>query len=112
MTNTKERLASVDNTLKTFGKFNPKGMKNFKGYMDAVKKDGTLSTKMKNIIGVAVSIARQCEFCVPFYVKQALDNGATKEELIEAGMVAGLLGGGPAIMFSKHLFDALEELGK
>ncbi|TFF99304.1 MAG: carboxymuconolactone decarboxylase family protein [Promethearchaeota archaeon] len=110
MGNSKEKLNEVNETLKNLGRSNPNAMKGFQKFMNSVKSEGALSTKMKNIIGVALAVSRQCEYCVPFYVSQALESGASKEEIIEATLVAGLLGGGPAIMYAKRVFDALEDL--
>lgn len=105
----KDKLVAVDETLKQLGALNPKAMKGFKEFMNSVKIEGTLSAKMKTIIGVAIAVSRQCEFCVPFYTKQALESGATREEILDACMVAALMGGGPAITFIKHVMDAIEE---
>jgi AhpD family alkylhydroperoxidase len=112
MGNTKDILNDVNETLKELGRANPDAMKGFQKFMKSVKSEGALSSKMKNIIGVAVAVARQCEYCVPFYVSQALESGASKEEIIDATLVAGLLGGGPAIMFARNVFDALDDLKK
>ena len=112
MEDSRKKLMDVNETLKELGRHNSAAMKGFRKFMDATKKEGALSSKMKTIIGVAVAVSRQCEFCVPFYVKQALDAGASKEEIIDACMVSALLGGGPAVTFIKHVFDALEELAE
>jgi len=112
MGNSKDKLMAVGETLKNLGALNPKAMKSFRDYMNYVKTEGALSPKIKTIIGVAVAVSRQCEYCVPFYVKQALDSGATKGEILDACMMAALLGGGPAIIFKKHVYDALEDLTK
>jgi len=110
MGNSKEKLNSVNETLKRMGRANPDAMKGFQKFMKSTKAEGALSTKTKNLIGVAVAVSRQCEYCVPFYVSQALESGATEDEILESTLVAGLLGGGPAIMFAKKVFDALEDL--
>lgn len=110
MGNSKQKLTEVNETLKNLGRANPDAMKGFQKFMNGVKEEGALSTKMKNIIGVALAVSRQCEYCVPFYVNQALESGATKDEIIEASLVAGLLGGGPAIMYARRVFEALEDL--
>ncbi len=110
MGNTKEKLMDVNETLKNLGRANPEGMQGFRKFMDSVKSEGALSTKAKNLIGVALAVSKQCEYCVPFYVSQALESGATRDEIIEATLVAGLLDGGPAIMYAKQVFEALEDL--
>jgi alkylhydroperoxidase/carboxymuconolactone decarboxylase family protein YurZ len=43
------------------------------------------------------------------HVQGALKAGATKEEIVEAGMQAVLMHGGPALMYMTPLEEALEE---
>ena len=107
-----EYLRAAQKSLQTLGQANPTAMKGFQEFMGAVKQDGALSTKTKELIGIAISIAKQCKFCVAWHVKNALDKGATKEEIIETCMVAATLGGGPAMMFSKYVFKAIEDFTK
>ncbi len=100
------------NALQTLGKAHPDAIKGFQEFMGSVKKDGALSTKFKELIGIALSIAKQCKFCVAWHVKRALEAGATREEIIEACMVAGTLGGGPALMFTNYVLKALDDFKK
>ena len=46
------------------------------------------------------------------HVKYALEAGATREEIIEASMVAGTLDGGPALMFTNYVLKALDDFEK
>ncbi|MGV9203194.1 MAG: carboxymuconolactone decarboxylase family protein [Promethearchaeia archaeon] len=107
-----EYLKDVNQTFKSLGKENPEAIKSFRKFMSAVKSDGVLSAKTKELIGIALSIQKQCKHCVAFHVKNALDGGATKEEIIEATMTAVTLGGGPSLMFSSYVFKALEDFQK
>lgn len=107
-----EFLKNVQNTLQTLGKIYPEAMRGFQEFMGGVKKSGALSQKFKELIGVALSIAKQCKFCVAWHVKRALEAGATREEVIETSMVAGTLGGGPSLMFTSYVLKALEDFGK
>ncbi|MGB5912705.1 MAG: carboxymuconolactone decarboxylase family protein [Promethearchaeia archaeon] len=108
----KEYYKAAQSSLQTLGHAHPDAMKGFQQFMGAVKTDGAISAKVKELIGIALSIAYQCKFCVAWHVKHALDKGATREEIIEASMVAGTLGGGPALMFTKYVLKALEDFGK
>ncbi|MBD3230583.1 MAG: carboxymuconolactone decarboxylase family protein [Candidatus Lokiarchaeota archaeon] len=112
MKDSEKKLIDIRNTLKEIGKVDMNSVRKFRDFMNSVKVEGALSTKIKELIGVAVSISRHCEFCVPLHVKQALEHGATKEEIIEASMIAGLLGGGPSVIFIKYVFDALNTFQK
>ena len=108
----KDKLTAIDETLKQLGALRPKAMGGFKEFMNSVKMEGFLSPKIKTIIGVALAVSRQCEYCVPFYTQQALESGATREEILEACLVAALMGGGPSLTFIKHVLDALEEFAE
>jgi AhpD family alkylhydroperoxidase len=110
--NMKEYLEAARTSLQTLGQENPVAMKGFQDFMGAVKKDGILSAKIKELIGIALSVQIQCKFCVAWHVKNALDKGASKEEIIEACMVAATLGGGPSLMFTKYVFKAIEDFNK
>ena len=108
----KEYYKAAQSSLKSLGQASPNAMKGFQNFMGAAKTDGALSAKVKELIGIALSIAHQCKFCVAWHVKHALDKGATREEIIETSMVAGTLGGGPSLMFSKYVFKALDDFEK
>ena len=96
-------------TFAQLNEFNPTAIKGFTEYVHSAEMDGALSAKMKQIIMVAVSVAQKCEWCIVYHTKKALDYGATQEELLESCMVTGLMGGGPAMMYSKLVIDTIEE---
>jgi AhpD family alkylhydroperoxidase len=110
--NMNEYYKAAQSSLQTLGHSHPEAMKGFQGFMGATKKEGALSAKMKELIGIALSIAHQCRFCVAWHVKRALEKGATREEVIEASLVAGTLGGGPSIMFTHYVLKALDDFEK
>ena len=112
MKNSKELLQEIQDTMNSFGKVNSEAMEGFKKFMDASKQDGVLSKKMKEIIGVALSVSKQCEWCVALHIRQALQAGATKDEIMEACLVAAMMGGGPSLMFTKNVLQALEDFTK
>ncbi|QEE14575.1 carboxymuconolactone decarboxylase family protein [Promethearchaeum syntrophicum] len=112
MQDTMEKLGDIQNLMQRVGKEDPSWMNSFQSFLKATKKDGALSSKMKEIIGLAVSVKAQCERCIPWHVKNALDLGATKAEIIEAAQVAVVLGGGPSLMYMKNVYDALDTLSK
>ena len=110
MKDTMEHLGNIQNLMQRIGKEDPTWAKSFQGFMGSTKKDGALSSKMKEIIGIAVSVKAQCERCIVWHVKGALDLGATKEEIIESAQVAVVLGGGPSLMYMKNVYDAIDAL--
>ena len=106
----KENLERAQNWMKKFGEQNPESMKTFQGLMEAVEKEKVLSSKTKELIAIAISITQQCEWCIAFHVNNALEEGATKEEIMEAAWVSVLMGGGPALMHAGLVLEALDEM--
>jgi len=106
----KEQLKRAQGWMKTFGELSPESMKSFQKLMGAVEKEKILSAKTKELIAIAISITQQCEWCIAFHVSNAIDKGATEEEIMEAAWVAVLMGGGPALMHAGLVLEALDEM--
>jgi len=107
-----EYLMVAGKTLRTFGQFNPKSMKAFQDFMNSIKADGALSTKFKEIIGIAISVYIHCEFCTAWHVKRAMEQGATREEILEACQVAATVGSGHALMSTHYAIKAIDDFAK
>ena len=112
MEDTNKNLREVKKSLTYLGKEYPDLMKAFSGFMGAVEKEGALSRKTKELISIALSVVKECKWCIAFHVKNALDAGATKEEIMESCFVAALMGGGPALMYTQLVVKALEDYSK
>lgn len=82
-------------------------MQAFKELMEKIEGKGVLSTKTKELIAVSLSVVKQCKWCIAFHVKNALNSGASPEEIMEAAWVAVLMGGGPALMYMQLVAKAL-----
>ena len=108
--NTKDILADLHNAFKSIKEADPDFYAAFKKFSDEAGKEGALSVKVKELICVALGVAEHCTFCIARHVEKAVLAGATREELIEAGMVAGLMGGGPSLCYMKYIFDAIDQL--
>jgi len=70
--------------------------------------DGSLSRKHKELIAIGISLVNDCESCLEWHIKQALDAGATLEEIIEAlegGMEMGI---GPTTVTSRFAMKVLK----
>jgi AhpD family alkylhydroperoxidase len=108
----KDSFQKAMDWMKEFSKTNPEQMGSFQNMMEAIEKEegAALDKKTKELIAVALSIARNCEWCIAAHVKSALDAGATDEEVLEAAWVAVLMGGGPALMHAGLVLDALKDL--
>ena len=69
---------------------------------------GYLDKKYKEMIAIGISIRINCESCLEWHIKQALDHGASKEEIIESIEVGIEMGGGPATVSSRFALSVLE----
>ena len=78
---------------------------------DAVYKDGALSRKVKRLIAMAVALGIGCMPCIIGQTKQAVDAGATKEEVLEAASVLLAIHGTSGYSESWRVVKVLEELG-
>jgi len=69
---------------------------------------GKLGKKYKEMIAIGISIHINCESCLEWHIKEALNAGATKEEIIEAIGVGMEMGGGPATVSSRFAMKVIE----
>ena len=67
------------------------------------------TTKTKELIALAIAVALRCDDCIAFHVKAALQQGASRDEVIEALRMAIYMGAGPAVMYASHALDAYEQ---
>ncbi len=111
MSEMKELLEDFMKTIKYAGSSNKEEIAAFHRFMEAVLKENKLDTKTKELISLAIGVARCCKYCIALHVKNALEAGATKEEIMEASMVAVLMAGGPALAYTTEVIKALEEFG-
>jgi len=107
-----EMKESVDSVMQMMGelsKHQPETMRHFKSFMGPVLKEGVLDTKTKELIAIGTSITARCKYCIAIHVEKALNAGAAKEEILEAAIVAILMGGGPAMTYVSEVKKALDE---
>ncbi len=109
MTNMKDRLKEVGDLTKQLQKDFPKETAGFLNFIKGAESGTALSLKEKELINTALSVAAQCEWCIAFHVHNAARAGATRSELIEAGIQAVIMHGGPAFMWMTPLMHAIDE---
>lgn len=87
----------------------PNYMDAWNAFMERTGTDGALSPRRKELIAVSLSIASKCDWCIRSHVKNALELGARKQELVEAAWVAVLMGGDPVLKYAQWAVQVLEE---
>lgn len=68
-----------------------------------------LDAKSKELIALGISVAVRCDDCITFHAKAAVDNGASKEEVIEVLGMAIYMGAGPSVMYASHALEAFKQ---
>lgn len=87
----------------------PDQMSAFAAFSKAVFADGALSSKTKQLIAIAVAHTTQCGYCIRAHTKQALKQGASEEEIMEAIWVAAEMRAGGAFAHSALAIDTMNQ---
>ncbi len=101
-------LEKVQKSMGEFGKANPDVMQGFQELHKAATTDSALSAKTKELIALAIGITVRCDGCIAFHVHDALEAGASKDEIVDAIGVAVMMGGGPSVVYGSAAMEALD----
>ncbi len=71
---------------------------------------GALDRKTKELLALAISIVMRCDDCIAHHISDALEAGATRDEICEALSVATLMGGGVGLVYATHAIEMLDQL--
>ena len=74
-------------------------------------KEGALTSKIKRLIAMAVALKVGCTNCILAQTEKALNEGATKDEILETLQVLVAMGGTTGIAESLRVIKFLDELG-
>ena len=72
--------------------------------------EGALSTKTKEMLGLATSMVLRCDDCVKYHLEKCHEQGVTTEELFEIFSVANLVGGTIVIPHTRRAVEYWEAL--
>lgn len=74
----------------------------------AERTDGVILEKYRELISIAVALTTQCAYCIDAHSKNAVNAGATREEIAEVVFIAAALKAGAAVghgLLALRLFD-------
>ncbi len=74
--------------------------------------EGALSSKIKEMLGLATSMVLRCDDCIKYHLEQCHKQNLTKDELMEIFSVANLVGGTIVIPHTRRALEYWEELEK
>jgi AhpD family alkylhydroperoxidase len=83
----------------------------YKSFVDMEQKtysDGELSKMQKELIAIGISVVINCESCMEWHIKQALDDGANEDQIIESIEVGIEMSGGPGTASARFAMNVLE----
>jgi AhpD family alkylhydroperoxidase len=108
-TNYPEHREHIQGLVGRLSKDIPDTMAAFGQLHHAAAAQGALSPKEKELIALGIAIALRCDGCIAYHVHDAINAGATREEMIETIGVAILMGGGPSLMYGAETYEAIEQ---
>jgi AhpD family alkylhydroperoxidase len=104
-----EMHKSLEERLAQLGKEIPGPMTVFARLHKKSVEEGALSSKVKEMMALAISIVVGCEGCIAYHVHDAVAAGATRQELLETIGMGILMGEGPGSIYAAHALEAVEQ---
>ncbi len=107
----KSKIEQIVKTRKQAHSFFLKKSKVYQSFVDMEQKTythGELSKKEKELIAIGISVVINCESCMEWHIKQALDDGATESQIIEAIEVGIEMSGGPGTASARFAMNVLD----
>ena len=95
-------------------KFASSGSKVYKSFLNIEREafsEGELKKIYKELIALGISVVINCESCIEWHTKEALNAGASEKQILEALEVGIEMGGGPATVSSRFALKVLEYHG-
>ncbi len=79
-------------------------------YKNAITGAGSLDPKLVELISLAVGSALKCRHCVDYHIRAALRKGATRDEILEVILIAGLTANAAVLANAYRVMrDAVQE---
>ncbi|NCC25791.1 MAG: carboxymuconolactone decarboxylase family protein [Deltaproteobacteria bacterium] len=101
---------SIEDRKRTHQRF-LKNVKTYKSFLELEEeafRDGAISKKTKELMALSISIVTKCEPCMEWHLDQALQHGATDEEIFETIDVSIEMGGGQAGAYARFVLKAMD----
>lgn len=79
-------------------------------YKNAITSTSTLEPKLVELISLAVGSALKCRHCVDYHIAAALKKGASRDEILEVILIAGLTANAAVLANAYRVMkDAVQE---
>jgi AhpD family alkylhydroperoxidase len=84
--------------------------KNYLAFTKTISESGPIDHKTQEMILIACALMSQCEQCISLHVQSGAGLGLSREEILQAAMLAISMGGSPKMMYMKNVFEELDDL--
>jgi len=114
-TEAKRKIDQIIKLRKKAHSFYSKKSKVYKSFVEMENNtyiNGALKKKEKELIAIGISVATNCESCMEWHIKQALDDGSSQDEILEAVEVGIEMSGGPGTVAARFAMNVLEYYNK
>jgi AhpD family alkylhydroperoxidase len=88
------------------------GTKRFYSLDSQAYREGALSCKVKELLGLVASFVLRCDDCIKYHVIRCFEEGVSDEELEEALFIGLIVGGTITIPHQRRAMQAWDELKK
>jgi AhpD family alkylhydroperoxidase len=85
-------------------------IKRFYSLDGQVYREGALSAKTKELVGLVASLVLRCDDCIKYHIIRCHEEGVTSEEMEEAMSIGLVVGGSIVIPHLRRAFEAWDEL--
>mgnify|MGYP000053038068 CR=1 FL=1 len=107
----KNKIEQIVKTRKQAHGYYLQKSKVYQSFVDMEQKtytDGNLSKKQKELIAIGISVVINCESCIEWHIKQAMNAGAGEGEIVEAIEVGIEMSGGPGTASARFAMNVIE----
>lgn len=70
--------------------------------------NGALPAKTKELMGLVASMVLRCNDCIFYHIDRSIQEGATREELLESYNIALIVGGSIVIPHLRYAFEMMD----
>ena len=109
MSNARNKVNDIANLIGKLKADYPSETNAFLSFMNKAEAGKALTMREKELINVGLAVAAQCDWCIAIHVQHAIGAGASRDDVIEAGFMAVVMHGGPALMYMTPLLEAVDE---
>ena len=103
------RFNELSGQIEALGNAAPGTMAGFGAMHEASAGEGALDRKTKELIALAIGIAVHCDGCIAYHAHDAIEAGASREEITETIGVAVMMGGGPSVVYGAEALEAADQ---